>query len=165
MTAAIYIRISTLDQHDAMQFIDIRDYCARMNSAVVEYDEKVSSLKRRAVLTQPMADARLKKFDVMLVWKLDRFARSLQQLIANIQLLDSYGVRFIALTQGIDTDKNNPASRLMLHILGAVAEFERGIIVECVRAGIPEAQRHGKHCGRPARFFGGMKRRNCAGRG
>ena len=56
-----------------------------------------------------MADARLRKFDVILVWKLDRFARSLQQLIENIQLLDSYGVRFIAVTQSIDTDKQNPA--------------------------------------------------------
>lgn len=153
VTAAIYVRVSTLDQHDAMQYTEIRDYCKRMGWDTVEYSEKISSVKRRAELARLMADARLKKFDVVLVWKLDRFARSLQQLIANIQLLDSFGVRFIALTQGIDTDKNNPASRLMLHILGAVAEFERGIIVERVKAGVAEAKRQGKHCGRPAKVF------------
>lgn len=151
--AAIYVRVSTLDQNDDLQFTELRGYCARMGWQVVEYSEKVSSAKKRPELARMMADARLKKFDVVLVWKLDRFARSMQQLIANIQLLDSFGVRFVALTQGIDTDKQNPASRLMLHILGAVAEFERGIILERVRAGVAEAKRQGKHCGRPVKVF------------
>lgn len=153
VTAAIYVRVSTLDQNDALQYTEIRDYCKRMGWDTVEYAEKASSVKRRAELARLMGDARLKKFDVVLVWKLDRFARSMLQLINNIQLLDSFGVRFIALTQGIDTDRNNPASRLMLHILGAVAEFERGIIVERVRSGVTEAKRQGKHCGRPVKIF------------
>jgi len=153
VTAAIYVRVSTLDQHDALQFTEIRDYCARMGWTVVEYAEKISSARRRPALDRLMADARLKRFDVIVVWKLDRFARSLSQLITNIQLLDGFGVRFICLTQGIDTDKSNPASRLMLHILGAVAEFERGIIRERVRAGVAQAQRDGKHCGRPVKVF------------
>lgn len=153
MTAAIYVRVSTADQNDDLQFQELRLYCQRMGWTVVEYAEKASSVKVRPVLNQLMADARLRKFDVVLVWKMDRFARSLQQLIENIRLLDSFGVRFVAVTQGIDTDKANPASRLMLHILGAVAEFERGIIVERVRAGVKEAQRRGKHCGRPVRIW------------
>lgn len=152
-TAAIYVRVSTLDQNDDLQFEELRQYCGRMGWTVVEYAEKASSVKKRPILNQLMADARLRKFDIVLVWKLDRFARSLQQLIENIRLLDTFGVRFVAVTQGIDTDKTNPASRLMLHILGAVAEFERGIIVERVRAGIKEAQRRGKHCGRSKRVF------------
>src|SRR5438270_13944317 len=94
-----------------------------------------------------MADARLRKFDVLLVWKLDRFGRSLQQLVTNIQTLDSLGIRFIAVTQGLDTDKQNPMSRLLLHMLGAFAEFERAIIVERVNGGVAEAERPGKHCG------------------
>jgi DNA invertase Pin-like site-specific DNA recombinase len=100
-----------------------------------------------------MADARARKFDVVIVYKLDRFGRSLQHLITNIQALDSFGVRFVCVTQGVDTDKNNPASRLMLHVLGAVAEFERGIIVERVKSGIAEARRRGVHCGRSKRVF------------
>jgi putative DNA-invertase from lambdoid prophage Rac len=153
ITAAIYVRVSTVDQNDDLQFQELREYAGRMKWRVVEYVEKVSSVKKRPELNRMMDDARHRKFDVVIVWKLDRFARSLRQLIDNIQLLDSYGVRFIAATQGIDTDKNNPASRLMLHILGAVAEFERGLITERVRAGVKEAQRRGKHCGRPKRIY------------
>lgn len=153
ITAAIYVRVSTQDQRHDMQFTELRDYCTRMGWTAVEYAEKQSSVKKRPVLDKLMQDARQRKFDVVLVWKLDRFARSLQQLLTNLQALDSAGVRFICVTQGIDTDKNNPASKLMMHIIGAVAEFERGIIVERVRAGVAEAQRRGKHCGRPKRIW------------
>ena len=134
-----------------MQSHELREYAARMGWQIVEYSDKISGTKaKRPGLDALMADARLKKIDIVLVWKLDRFARSLQQLIQNIQSLDSYGVRFICTTQGIDTDQNNPVSRLMLHIFGAFAEFERSIIVERVRAGMAQAKRKGKHCGRPA---------------
>jgi DNA invertase Pin-like site-specific DNA recombinase len=138
ITAAIYVRVSTVDQNDDMQFTELRQYAERMGWKIVEYAEKRSSVKRRPVFQQMMDDARLRKIDIVLCWKLDRFARSLQQLIDNIRLLDSYGVRFICVTQSIDTDKQNPASRLMLHILGAVAEFERGIIIERVKAGVAQ---------------------------
>jgi putative DNA-invertase from lambdoid prophage Rac len=154
MTAAIYTRVSTADQNVGMQEHELREYSARMGWKTVEYTDKTSGTKaRRPGLDRLMEDARARKFDVVLVYKLDRFARSLQHLIANIQSLDSFGVRFVCLTQGIDTDKQNPASRLMLHILGAVAEFERGIIVERVKSGIAEAKRRGKHCGRAKRVF------------
>lgn len=170
LTAAIYVRVSTQEQSNDMQFSELREYAARMGwTSVVEYVEKGSSVKKRPVLERLMADARMRKFDIVLVWKLDRFARSLQQLVANIQLLDSFGVRFIAATQNVDTDQRNPASRLMLHILGAVAEFERGLIVERVKAGVAQhradyaAGRVGKEkhtrsgkdlpSGRPKRIF------------
>lgn len=151
--AAIYVRVSTIDQKHEMQTTELREFAARMGWATVEYAEKASSVKLRPVLDRMMADARLRKFDVLLVWKLDRFGRSLQQLVTNIQTLDSLGVRFIAVTQGIDTDKQNPMSRLLLHILGAFAEFERAIIVERVKGGVAEAKRQGKHCGRPVKIW------------
>lgn len=154
MTAAIYTRVSTQEQSDAMQTTELREWVQRMGWTAVEYSDKTSGTKaKRPGLDQLMADARARKFDVVIVYKLDRFARSLQHLITNIQALDSFGIRFVCVTQGIDTDKNNPASRLMLHILGAVAEFERGIIVERVKSGVAEAKRRGKHCGRSKRVF------------
>jgi DNA invertase Pin-like site-specific DNA recombinase len=141
MTAALYARVSTQDQNADMQLTELRSYAARMGWAVVEYAEKASSVKKRPVLNQLMADARLRKFDVVVVWKMDRFARSLQQLLANIQILDGCGIRFIAATQGIDTDRQNPAGRMLMQILGAVAEFERGIIVERVNSGVAQFQK------------------------
>jgi DNA invertase Pin-like site-specific DNA recombinase len=154
LKAAIYVRVSTADQKNEMQLTELGEYAARMGWQTVIYSDKTSGTKaKRPGLDALMADARARKFDVVIVYKLDRFARSLQHLITNIQLLDTFGVRFVCVTQGIDTDRNNPASRLMLHILGAVAEFERGIIVERVKSGVAEAQRQGKHCGRSKRVF------------
>lgn len=151
--AAIYARVSSLDQNYGLQLAEVRGYAERMGWRVVEYCEKASAVKKRPVLDKLMDDARLKKIDVVLVWKLDRFGRSLSNLIGNILLLDSYAVRFVAVTQGIDTDSKNPTSRLMIHILGAVAEFERSIIVDRVRSGMAEAKRRGDHCGRPVKIW------------
>lgn len=138
LIAAIYARVSTDEQNSDLQVTELRQYAMRMGWSVVEYAEKASSVKKRPVLNQMMADARLRRFDVVIVWKIDRFARSLQQLLANVQALDSCGVRFIAVTQSIDTDKQNPAGRMMMQILGVVAEFERSIIVERVNAGVAQ---------------------------
>lgn len=151
--AAIYARVSSEDQSYEMQLVEVREYAGRMGWEIVEYVEKMSAVKKRPALDQLMNDARLKKVDIVLVWKLDRFGRSLGNLINNILLLDSYGVRFIAVTQGIDTDTKNPAARLMIHVLGAVAEFERSIIIDRVRSGMAEAKRQGKHCGRPVKVW------------
>ncbi|GAC1500266.1 MAG: recombinase family protein [Vulcanimicrobiaceae bacterium] len=153
MTAAIYVRVSTQDQKHDMQLTELRAYAKRMKWKVVIYAEKESSVVLRPVLDRMMEDARLHKFEVVLVWKLDRFGRSLSHLLTLIQSLEAYGIRFIASTQGIDTDKSNPMAKLMLHMIGAFAEFERAIIVERVRAGVAEAKRQGIHCGRPWRIF------------
>jgi putative DNA-invertase from lambdoid prophage Rac len=150
MTAAIYARVSDEDQNYEMQLTEIREYARRMGWDVVEYREKMSAAKKRPVLDRLMEDARLRKVGVVLVWKLDRFGRSVANIISNILLLDSYNVRFIGVTQGIDTDQKSPASRLMIHVLAAVAEFERSMIIDRVRAGMAQAKRAGKHCGRPA---------------
>jgi DNA invertase Pin-like site-specific DNA recombinase len=154
MTAAIYARVSTADQKHDLQLTELRDYAARMGWATVEYTDKMSGTKAgRPGLGRLMEDARMKRVDIVLCWKIDRFGRSIKDLIMNVLLLDGYGVRFIALTQSIDTDKKNPASRFMLHILAAVAEFEREMIVERVNAGLAEAKRKGVHCGRPKKIF------------
>jgi DNA invertase Pin-like site-specific DNA recombinase len=146
----MYIRVSSQDQNHDMQGTELRGYAERMGWQVVEYPEKMSAAKRRPALERLMEDARLRRIDIVLVWKLDRFARSLKQLMDNITLLDSYGVRFICMTQGVDTDRQNPAGRLMMQIFGAFAEFERSLIIERVRSGMAEAKRQGRHVGRPA---------------
>jgi DNA invertase Pin-like site-specific DNA recombinase len=82
-----------------------------------------------------MTSAIPSKFDCLLVWKLDRFGRSLVDCLNNIRTLEDHGIRFIAVPQGLDTDQRNPASRFLLHVLGAVAEFERSLIRERTQAG------------------------------
>jgi putative DNA-invertase from lambdoid prophage Rac len=155
MTAAIYARVSTEDQKCDLQLTELRGYVERSGWTAAEYVETASGKagSKRAVLDRLLQDARLRKFDVVLVWKLDRFGRSLQHLIENIQTLDSAGVRFIVPSQNIDTDTKSPMGKFLMHIFGAFAEFERDLIVERVRAGVREAQRQGKHCGRPKRVF------------
>jgi DNA invertase Pin-like site-specific DNA recombinase len=104
-----------------------------------------------------MSDARQRRFDAVLVWKLDRFGRSLVHCVSGIQELSSLGIRFIATSQGLDTDESNPASKLLMHILAAVAQFERELIRERVSAGMKNAKargtKSGKAIGRPRRMF------------
>jgi putative DNA-invertase from lambdoid prophage Rac len=111
----------------------------------------------RPGIDQLMAAARFRKFDAVLVWKLDRFGRSLVNCVSAIQELQALGVRFIAASQGLDTDESNPASKLLMHILAAVAQFERELIHERVSAGMKAALKHGtktgKPIGRPRRVF------------
>jgi len=156
MKIGIYARVSTADQSCEMQLRELREYAGRQGWEVFhEYvDHGVSGKKAvRPALTSLMSDARLKRFDAVVVWKLDRFGRSLANFVENVQLLDSYGIRFIAPLQGIDSDPRNPCGRLLMNIMGSFAEFEREIIVERVRAGIATAKAAGKHCGRPRRTF------------
>jgi DNA invertase Pin-like site-specific DNA recombinase len=127
-----------------------------MGWAVAEtyVDAGVSGTRdKRPALDKLMLDSRLKRFDAVVVWKLDRFGRSLSQLVNNVQALDGYGVRFISMTEGIDTNVKSPVGRLMLNLFASFAEFERALIVERVNAGIREAQRKGVHTGRPQRVF------------
>jgi putative DNA-invertase from lambdoid prophage Rac len=155
MIAAVYARVSSEDQNCAMQLTELGGYLERQGWAGLEYVEKASGKagSKRPALAQLLADARMKRFDAVVVWKLDRFGRSLHHLIENIQLLDSLGIRFIAPTQGIDTDNRSPVGRLLLHIMGAFAEFERALIIERVKTGVSEAKKQGKHCGRPRKIF------------
>jgi DNA invertase Pin-like site-specific DNA recombinase len=100
-----------------------------------------------------MKDAGLRRFDVVSVWKLDRFGRSVRNCLDGIEGLRAHGVRFLAVSQSIDTDESNPTARLLLHILASVAEFERELIRERVRAGIKSAKHKGKQLGRKRVVF------------
>ena len=135
--AAIYILVSTSEQNPELQLREIQDYATRQGWEIVEtYQDTISGAKAsRPGLNRLMADAMARKFDCLLVWKLDRFGRSLVDCLNNIRTLEEHGIRFIAVTQGLDTDIQNPASRFLLHVLGAAAEFERSLIRERTQAG------------------------------
>jgi len=159
MTAAVYARVSTTDQHNEIQVNELTEYIERRGWTLGGvYQDQMSGAKgKRPGVDALMADARLHKFDVVVVWKLDRFGRSVIDLVGKLRELESYGVRFIAASQGIDTDAANPTARLLTHILAAVAEFERSLIVERVSAGLKHAKANGQAIGRPRRVFDRQK--------
>ncbi len=137
MTVACYIRVSTPEQNPELQLRALQDYATRQGWELADTYHDVGSGSKacRPGLHRLMEDAREGKFKAVLVWKLDRFGRSLVECLKNIQLLEDNKVRFIAVTQGLDTDQRNPASRFLLQVLGAAAEFERSLILERVQAG------------------------------
>lgn len=156
MRTAIYCRVSTNDQDCQLQLRELRDYVVRRGWTVAdEYiDEGFSGAKAsRPALDRLMSDAASRVFDVVVVWKVDRFGRSVLHLNQQLAALTAHGVRFIATTQALDTDASNPTSRLLLQILAAVSEFERDIIRERTLLGVRAAQRAGKAVGRPRRIF------------
>jgi len=153
MRVALYARVSTLNgQHPEMQLSELREYGARRGWQIVgEYvDEGISgSRERRPQLDRLMADAHRRKFDLIGVWKIDRFGRSLKHLVNALADLDAYGVAFVSLRDNIDL--STPSGRLMFQIIGAMAEFERSLIQERVRAGLRNAVARGVRLGRPKR--------------
>jgi putative DNA-invertase from lambdoid prophage Rac len=120
-----------------LQLREIHDCASRQGWEIIEtYQDTISGAKAsRPGLNQLMADVRARKFSCLLVWKLDRFGRSLVDCLNNIRFLEEHGIRFVAVTQSLDTDIQNPASRFLLHVLGAAAEFERSLIRERTTAG------------------------------
>ena len=151
---ALYARISTSNngQSPEMQLRELREYCERRGLTVVgEYvDVGISGAKeKRPELDRLMADAHRRRFDAILVWKLDRFGRSLRHLVNTLAELEARGIAFISLRDHLDL--STPAGRLMFQIIGAMAEFERGLIVERVKAGMRNARAKGRRIGRPAR--------------
>jgi hypothetical protein len=107
------------------------------------------SKDRRPALDRLVTDAKRRKFDVLVCWRLDRLGRNLKHLITLLEKLQALGVAFVSLAEGIDA--TTPAGKLQMHILGAIAEFERGRIVERVRAGLSRARAQGRRLGRPRR--------------
>ena len=140
-----YARISTEDQNLDLQ----RDALVRAGCIEVFEDRGVSgSIARRPGLDAAMAQ--LRPDDVLVVWKLDRLGRSLPHLIETVRLLGERGAGFASLSENIDT--TTAGGKLVFHIMGALAEFERSLIVERVTAGIEAAKRRGKHIGRPRKL-------------
>jgi putative DNA-invertase from lambdoid prophage Rac len=154
--AVIYARVSTTDQNCEMQLRELREYCSRQGWEV--YREYVDTGFSGAKASRPqfdrlMNDARQRRFDAALVWKLDRWARSLPQSVQTIQEMASLGIRFLAVTQGIDTSHENPMSRFLLNILACFSELEKELIRERVTCGLRAARAKGKQLGRPKRVF------------
>jgi DNA invertase Pin-like site-specific DNA recombinase len=150
MRAGVYARVSTTDQHCENQLVELRRYCAARGWAIArEYvDQGVSGAKeRRPALDDLVRDAKRRRFDVLVVWRLDRLGRNLRHLILLLDDLQATGVAFVSLSEGIDA--TTPAGRLQLHVLGAIAEFERERIKERVVAGLNRARSQGKRLGRP----------------
>src|SRR5277367_263735 len=156
MIIAIYARVSTSDQSCEMQLHELREYVGKRGWEVyAEYVDTGFSgaAASRPRLDQLLRDARLCKFEAVLVWKLDRWGRSVAHCVRSIQELVSLDIRFLSPTESIDTGADSPMSKFLLHLFAAFAEMERGIIRERVQAGVRAAKANGTRLGRPQRVF------------
>jgi putative DNA-invertase from lambdoid prophage Rac len=156
MRCAIYARTSTADQNCDMQLRELRDYALRQGWKITEefVDSGFSGRKaNRPALDRMMVDAAKRRFQILLCYKVDRAGRSVLHLSQLLATLDSHGIRFIATSQGLDTDSSNPTSRLLLNILASVAAFEVELIKERTVSGINAARAKGKRLGRPMKIF------------
>ena len=146
--AALYLRVSTIDQHPETQLLDLRQMAAQRGYEIVqEYTDRISGTKaKRPGLDQMMADARRGRFDVVLVWACDRIARSTRHFLTVLDDLNRTGVEFVSFRENIDT--GGPLGRAIVIIIAAIAELERSLIVERVRAGMRRARLDGQRIGR-----------------
>jgi DNA invertase Pin-like site-specific DNA recombinase len=154
--AALYARVSTANnsQDPTMQTRELREYCERRGWHVVgEYvDVGISGAKeKRPELDRLMVDGHRRGFDAVVVWKFDRFARSVSHLLRAMETFRSLGIEFVSFSEQMDT--TTPAGKMVFTVLGAVAELERSLIVERVKAGLRNARAKGKRLGRPRRLL------------
>jgi DNA invertase Pin-like site-specific DNA recombinase len=142
------MRVSTLDQHPETQLLDLRQMAAQRGYEIVhEYTDRISGAKaRRPGLDQMMTDGRRGRFDVVLVWASDRIARSVKHFLDVLDELSRLNIEYISFREQIDT--GGPLGRAIVVIIGAVAELERNLIIERVRAGMRRARLEGRHIGR-----------------
>ena len=147
--AALYIRVSTIDQHPETQLHDLRQFASQRGLQIVkEYtDHGFSGTKaRRPALDELMEDARRHRFDVLMVWSIDRLARSTKHLLQTLDELNGRGIQFLSQREAIDTE--GPLGRAIIVIVSAMAELERCIMIERVRAGMRRAKIEGRRIGR-----------------
>jgi DNA invertase Pin-like site-specific DNA recombinase len=146
--AAIYMRVSSLDQHPETQLLDLRQMAAQRGYEIAhEYTDRISGAKaRRPGLDELMRDARRGRFDVVLVWASDRIARSVKHFLEVLDELNRLNIEFVSFREQIDT--GGPLGRAIVVIIGAIAELERNLIIERVRAGMRRARLEGRHIGR-----------------
>ncbi len=152
MKVALYARVSTADQHCSNQLAELHRYATArgwsIDPAHVYIDEGVSGMKEsRPALDVLVKAAKRRRFDLLLVWRLDRLGRSLKHLVILLDELRAFGVQFASLNEAIDT--STPSGQLMLHLLAAFAQFERERIRERVYLGLARARAEGKRLGRP----------------
>src|SRR5258708_2793360 len=153
--AAIYARVSTLNggQDPSMQTRELEEYCQRRGWDVFDcYVDNCFSGKKdsRPQLNRMMQDAHERRFDVVVVWRFDRFARSVSHLLRALESFNALGIQFVSLSEQVDT--STPTGKMVFTVLGAVAELERNLIVERVRAGLRHAKAKGKRLGRPKKY-------------
>jgi DNA invertase Pin-like site-specific DNA recombinase len=156
MRAAIYARVSTLNhgQDPQLQLREVREYCDRRGWSIAgEYvDAGISGSKeKRPELDKLLADARRRRFDAVVVYRYDRFARSLRHLVNALEEFRSLGIEFVSIHEGVDT--STPNGRLIFGIFASIAEFERELIRDRVKAGLRNARAKGKRLGRPTKFL------------
>ena len=147
--AALYARVSTCDQHCETQLLDLRQLAGQRGFTIIEEftDHGISGVRaRRPGLDRVLADARRGKFDVLLVWSFDRMARSVRHLIDVLDELSKLSIEFISFREAVDS--TGALGRALLVIIGAIAELERNLIIERVRAGMRRAKLEGRHLGR-----------------
>jgi len=147
--AALYVRVSTVDQHPETQLHELRQFAAQRGLQIVqEYVDHgfCGTRARRPALDRMMEDARRHRFDVLLVWSCDRLARSTKHLLQTLDELSGFGIQFLSQREAIDTE--GPLGRAIIVIVSAMAELERCIIIERVRAGMRRARLEGRQIGR-----------------
>ena len=146
--AALYMRVSTVDQHPENQVHDLHQFAAQRGFQIVhEYTDKISgSRPRRPGLDQLMADARRGEFDVLLIWSCDRLARSVKHFLEVLDEMNRLNIEFVSFRENLDT--GGPLGRAVVVIISAIAELERNLIIERVRAGMRRAKLEGRHIGR-----------------
>jgi len=146
--AALYLRVSTVDQHPETQGYDLRQMAAQRGYEITqEYTDRISGVKaRRPALDDLMRDARRGRFDIVLVWACDRIARSTRHFLEVLDELNRFGIEFVSFREQIDT--GGPLGRAIVVIIGVVAELERNLIIERVRSGMRRARLEGRQIGR-----------------
>lgn len=132
-----------------MQLTELREYCRNRHWTIAdEYVDKISgATESRLALDRLMSDANRRRFDVVAVWKFDRFARSVSHLLRALETFRALSIEFVSLSEQVDTSL--PTGKLIFTVLGAVAELERSLISDRVRAGLRNAKAKGKRLGRP----------------
>jgi DNA invertase Pin-like site-specific DNA recombinase len=147
-TVALYLRVSTVDQHPETQLHDLRAMAQQRGFQIVaEYTDRISGTKaRRPGLDDLLRDARRGRFQVVLVWASDRIARSVRHFLEVLDEFNRLNVEFVSFRESIDT--GGPLGRAVVIIIGAIAELERNLIIERVRAGMRRAKLEGRHIGR-----------------
>jgi DNA invertase Pin-like site-specific DNA recombinase len=147
-TVALYLRVSTVDQHPETQLHDLRAMAHQRGfNIVAEYTDRISGTKaRRPGLDDLLRDARRGQFQVVLVWASDRIARSVRHFLEVLDELNHLSIEFVSFRENLDT--GGPLGRAVVIIIGAIAELERNLIIERVRAGMRRARLEGRHIGR-----------------
>jgi DNA invertase Pin-like site-specific DNA recombinase len=146
--AALYTRVSTIDQHPETQLLDLRRLAEQRGFEIVhEYTDRISGAKaKRPGLDEMLTAAHRREFDVVLVWAADRLARSVRHFLEVLDTLNHLGIEFVSFRENLDT--GGPLGRAVVVIVSVVAELERNLIIERVRAGLRRARLEGRQLGR-----------------